>query len=107
MTGAEIIKVVKGNCKEKKDSLKSWTGLQMITDLYSLRYSNSIAERQIPKSRISDYQDIIRYAEKLTPSNKLEDYICKLAAIMKCFFNPAPCVDFTIDMETGDILSNE
>lgn len=83
----------------------TWTGLELITDLYRLRFAGSLALDDIPKARLQAYEAY--FASLSSPPLKEGcrlGEVSTLAQIFRCMQNELPDNHFRVNVRTGELL---
>lgn len=98
MNGSQLMGMA--GVKESPEQPAAWTGLDLVTDLYRLHFAGSLALRQIPQWRISQYEAMLRSFEgKKTENNKLLDSLKNICLLIKYFSSGAPDNSFDIRLK--------
>lgn len=96
--GLEILHLINKKAKGVK-GMDQWTGFDMLVDLFRLRYAGELSRKDIPESRIAQYDIIFNAARKAKNNAELVEHIRALGGMFHCFLNEEPSVNFTITLK--------
>ena len=87
----------------------TWTGLDLIADLYRLRFAGSLALSEIPQARLQAYEDYFSRCEgdEVHPRSGeqgVKSDISVLAEVFHCMLNGLPDNHFRVNVRTGELL---
>lgn len=77
-----------------------WTGLDLVTDLYRLRFAGQTALADIPQARLQAYELFFSGSEERGAGS---DVIAPLAAVFRCMLNALPTDHFRVNVRTGQL----
>ncbi len=97
MSGKVLWERLGGEISEGTDNWDSWTGYDLILDLYRLFYGGRLALKYIPVERMVCYSRLFRLAEERADSLKLSGRIREIGTIFDRFRKEDPA-DVRIDL---------
>ena len=105
-TGEDLLKFASGDTKNNTE-FKTWTGFDMLFDLYRLRSADALAFSDIGEKRLDNYRQIIelfqdKFQHLKEPSNRQKDFN-QFCFIFKKFLNGEPSENFTIDLSSNQV----
>ncbi len=108
-TGEDLLKFASEDTKNNTE-FKTWTGFDMLFDLYRLRSADALAFSDIGEKRLDNYKQIIelfqdKFQHLKTPSNRQKDFN-QFCFIFKKFLNGEPSENFVINLEEHKIIVN-
>jgi hypothetical protein len=77
MTGSELFALA-----GKKNVNLSWTGFDLLVDFYKLYFGFDLALRDIPASRLMQYQELMQLATTQLPKDDLQRFLYGLCEVM-------------------------
>lgn len=100
MSGDELMALASGKTLSSKPEIEAyWTGEDLVTDLYRLRYSGKLAYLHIPQWRLKGYQQLFDLLkENKITATPLLDNLRKLCRLFQYYQDGLPDTDFTIDL---------
>lgn len=104
--GLEILRLIASN-EIGEEAMKTWTGFDMLLDLYRLRYASELALTDIPESRLRQYEYIFQAAEASTKHSKFIEQMRSLGGMFRCLLNEEPCANFSIDLNAANPVTRK
>ncbi|SFC80054.1 metallophosphoesterase family protein [Algibacter pectinivorans] len=106
-TGEDLLKFASGDTKNNTE-FKTWTGFDMLFDLYRLRSADALAFSDIGEKRLDNYKQIIelfqdKFQHLKTPSNRQKDFY-QFCVIFSKFLNGAPSNCFVIRLDKNKTI---
>lgn len=83
-------------CGLKTKPSLNWTGLDMLTDFFRLRYSGQLALKIIPAERLSDYQELFDASRRIEQKDEFITQLCALGDMINLFLHAENNLDFDI-----------
>ncbi|MGB3026196.1 metallophosphoesterase family protein [Paradevosia shaoguanensis] len=78
--------------------------IDLVVDWYHLRKARALAEGYVPASRLAVYDRLqTAFAARTRPMDSLQGRLAAFFRILVEYRNSTPCVDFSIDLETGAV----
>ncbi len=96
--GLEILHQIDPEAKGSEE-MKDWTGFDIMLDLYRLRYAGELARRNIPCTRLEQYDILFDAVEKSTEESEFIYQMRCIGGMIKCFLNEEPSINFSINLE--------
>jgi hypothetical protein len=86
----------------------SWTGIDLVTDFYRLRFAAQLALADIPQARLRAYEEFFSRSEELGAESEIsvfsESAIADFAKVFRCMLDGLPSDHFRVNIHTGNLV---